>query len=339
VADVSAFANASGGDIVIGIQTQDGVASAIAGVSLADVDKEKLRLGDLIRMGVEPRLTHFDIEWFPIAGTQQGVMIVRIPRSWAAPHRVTLFGHDRFYIRNAAGKHPMNVDELRRAFTLSEGLVERIRQFRLERVSDVLADRGPFPPKSEPVCFIHIVPLSAFVDPPDLNLVPNNTGDDLRPLRGMGYNWQYCLEGFAQYNQSGAYTLGFRSGIVEAYTPLSSSGQSPTLINLGAIETVTMTAWTNYVRFCQRHGIEPPLYLFLTLTTVRNVNLRVPQMHTENPVPYRQDILRLPEIVILDIDTPNAPLLKPLFDRLANAFGLAGSYNYRPDGRYEPPRW
>jgi predicted HTH transcriptional regulator len=127
LADVTAFANAAGGDLIFGATTLDGVAAEIRGVELDDPDREKLRLGDLIRSGAEPRLSHFDIVWLPMV-ENRGVLVLRIPRSWIAPHRVTLQGHDKFYIRNSAGKHPMNVDELRRAFTLAEGVADRVRR-------------------------------------------------------------------------------------------------------------------------------------------------------------------------------------------------------------------
>jgi Putative DNA-binding domain len=89
LADVSAFANASGGDIIFGITEQDGIATGAPGITLTDPDQEKLRLGDLIRTGLEPRLTYFDLTWVQLAGAL-GYLVVRVPRSWIAPHRVTL---------------------------------------------------------------------------------------------------------------------------------------------------------------------------------------------------------------------------------------------------------
>ncbi len=143
LADVSAFANASGGDIVFGVQDRQGLPETIVGVELDDADREKLRLGDLIRTGLEPRLAAVDFRWLPMEGTR-GILIVRVPRSWAAPHRVTAKGHAHFYMRNAAGKHPMNVDELRQAFGLSESVAKRIRGFRDERIDAIVGDGLPF---------------------------------------------------------------------------------------------------------------------------------------------------------------------------------------------------
>jgi len=133
LADVSAFANASGGDIVLGMRTKDGAAHEVCGIVLDDPDKEKLRLGDIVRFGLEPRPSGVDVIWLPIEA-KCGVMVIRVPRSWTAPHRVTFLRDMNFYARNAAGRHPMNVDELRFAFNSSREFVQRLRDFRGQRI-------------------------------------------------------------------------------------------------------------------------------------------------------------------------------------------------------------
>ncbi len=95
LADVCAFANASGGDLILGVMTKDGTADMVCGIDLADPDKEKQRLVNLVRDGLE--------RWFPIEGTR-GVIVMRVPRSWSAPHRVTFLRDMNFYVRNPAGK-------------------------------------------------------------------------------------------------------------------------------------------------------------------------------------------------------------------------------------------
>ena len=52
LADVSAFANASGGDLVLGIRTKDGAADEVCGINLVDPDKEKQRLVNIVRDGL-----------------------------------------------------------------------------------------------------------------------------------------------------------------------------------------------------------------------------------------------------------------------------------------------
>jgi hypothetical protein len=341
VADVTAFANAAGGDIVFGVTTKDGgIASDVPGITLVDPDKEKLRLGDLIRTATEPRLANVSMQWLPMQGSI-GVLVVRIPRSWLAPHRVTLQGHDKFYVRNAAGKHPMNVDELRQAFTLAESVPERIRAFKNERVRMVLADEGPFPVPPGVKLLFHLVPLSAFVDPPELKLAPD-TAEHLRPLDVMGYSGRYTLDGYANYRRANgsarAYTLAFRNGTIEAVTSVLTEDAK---ISIARVERLILEGWSNSLLFFRQHGIEPPLYSFVTLTDMKGiVGFMSKYASFEDSVPYRRQLLSLPELAVpaeqLDRDAPI--LWRPLFDILANALGFERSFNYTSDGQYKHKR-
>jgi hypothetical protein len=87
------------------------------------------------------------------------------------------------------------------------------------------------------------------------------------------------------------------------------------------------------------HGIEAPFFVFLTLTDVRGVSLylRHPYSLDYSPARYHRDQLTLPEVVITadQLDRQAHLLFQPLFDTLANAFGLPKSFNYTPDGTYQ----
>src|ERR1035441_2198211 len=58
LADVSALANTSGGDILYGIDEEDGSAAAITGIGITDLDAELLRLGNILNSGLEPRIRY-----------------------------------------------------------------------------------------------------------------------------------------------------------------------------------------------------------------------------------------------------------------------------------------
>src|SRR5262245_9630724 len=80
---VSALANTSGGDFVVGVRTtDDGVAQAIDGIPIQNVDQETLRLEQMIRDGLEPRLPTLLIRAIPAAIPGRFVLILRTPRSW-----------------------------------------------------------------------------------------------------------------------------------------------------------------------------------------------------------------------------------------------------------------
>jgi Putative DNA-binding domain len=184
VADVTAFANAAGGDIVFGIvEGPDAVASQVLGIRVDDIDAEERRLAEIIRNGTEPRLTDFDFKWIEHPPNGQ-VMILRVGRSWRAPHRGTLAGHDRFYIRNTRGKHPMNTDELRTAFTAGQALEDRIASFQRARIGLIVDGEGPVDMGGGPKLVLHAVPLVSFADPPDVRF---RYGELLQsPLGGGG---------------------------------------------------------------------------------------------------------------------------------------------------------
>ena len=52
LADVSSFANAAGGDLIYGVATTDGRATAAPGVTAQNVEAELLRLDQMIRSGI-----------------------------------------------------------------------------------------------------------------------------------------------------------------------------------------------------------------------------------------------------------------------------------------------
>ena len=129
LADVSSFANAVGGDLIFGVATTDGRATAAPGVTAQNVEAEVLRLDQMIRSGISPRIVGFQIHRVP--GLRNGLAIViRIPRSWQGPHIVSYQQHFRFFSRNAAGKFPMDVSDIRAAVLNAGSTEERIRMFR-----------------------------------------------------------------------------------------------------------------------------------------------------------------------------------------------------------------
>ena len=119
LADVSSFANAGGGDIIFGVvEKRDGdnkptdlpeKAEGLAGINAG---AEMNRLDAIIQSGIEPRIPGCRIR--SIDGFASGpVLVIRIPKSWAAPHMVTFKNLSRFFTRTSAGKQQLDVGEIR----------------------------------------------------------------------------------------------------------------------------------------------------------------------------------------------------------------------------------
>ncbi len=297
---------------------------------------------NIVRDGLEPRISGLEMEWLPMDDGEHGVLVVRVHRSWSAPHRVTFLKDMNFYVRNPAGKHPMSVDELRRAFNLSATVVERMRAFRDERVQIIGAQLGaqqlPFDVQSGPKIAVLIVPLSAMVDPLDLHIqVKQRSSGIVSPISDLRSTYQHCLEGVATItpeNPASAYALMFRTGAVEFVTPIGDPEHlARPNVSPFKIERAVLEAWNRFVDFAKSFGVDPPIWIFATLIDVGGLMLSTAAPRSP---PIRRNIVPLQEVSVGPDDFGKRPevLFKRVLEVAANAFGLPQSPSYDANGRY-----
>ena len=197
LADVSAFANAGGGDIIFGVSEgkddngkNTGLPDKILGAETASgADGEILRLQSILRSGLDPRIpASLQIE--RAGDFEKGpVIVVRIPRSWAAPHMVVAGGVSRFYVRSGNMKHQMDVREIRAAFLGAGSATDRMREFMLQRLGQISADDTPVPLLRRPRLVIHLLPLASFELPaPMLDLAAASRYDQAFAGTDIGYH-------------------------------------------------------------------------------------------------------------------------------------------------------
>lgn len=161
LADITSFANAQGGDILFGIDAPKGIATGINGLVVEDPDKELLRWEEILLAGVEPRLPGIRLRWIECS-KGSGVMLIRVPPSSIAPHRVTLARSNRFYGRKSNGKYEMDTQELRDAFTASEALPSRLRALHLEAVDRATRGELPIGLGDDPKAILSLIPVTLF---------------------------------------------------------------------------------------------------------------------------------------------------------------------------------
>jgi len=134
LADVSSFANASGGDILFGISDEKGedgnatgIPSEIVGLTVSNAGTECNRIEQLIQTGLQPRLPVVFVKASVIP--ERGIVIViRVGKSWAAPHMVSYANRTRFFSRNSSsGKVLLDVHQIGAAFAEQRGIGERLR--------------------------------------------------------------------------------------------------------------------------------------------------------------------------------------------------------------------
>jgi hypothetical protein len=161
LADVVSFANTVGGFLIIGMKEEKGIAIALPGVQIDDPDQTKLRLEEIIRDGITPRIAGISIQLLQLNNGDWAISIY-IPKSLSAPHMVAYKKSSRFYARHSAGKYQLDVQGIREAFLLSESTAEKIRDFRLDRVAKVNASDTSVTMIENPKIILHSIPLSAF---------------------------------------------------------------------------------------------------------------------------------------------------------------------------------
>lgn len=82
--DLTAMANAQGGDLLIGVIEEEGVAAAVPGVAIPSLDDEGQRFENIIRSCVEPRLANYLPEDQVIDHIASG-RLIRVLEDWCEP--------------------------------------------------------------------------------------------------------------------------------------------------------------------------------------------------------------------------------------------------------------
>lgn len=194
--DISSFANSAGGHLIIGMDEADGLPKALTGLPGADVDSLINRLESLVRDGIEPRIIGIRMRRINLARGGSAI-VIRIPRSWNPPHRVSAGKHNRFYVRNSGGVHEVSVEELRVLFNMAADVQDRARAFRSERLARMESNRGAMPLPAGDKLTLHIIPFSAFGSMATVDLEAAHAAHmKFRPLDSMGMTPRFNLYGF-----------------------------------------------------------------------------------------------------------------------------------------------
>jgi hypothetical protein len=337
-ADVCAFANARGGDLVFGIdEDDDGAAATISAISGISADAEQLRLQDWALTLLEPRITGVLVRAVPV--TDGFVILVRVPQSTMAPHRVTDSRH--FYIREGARKRPLNVPEIRSAFLRSESQAERIRLFRAERIGRILAEQTPVPLVRGAITVLHVVPLQLADTISPVDPVTYLRETRLPVVSASGSSFKVNLDGALCHSRSEAgsvaYTQLFRDGRVEAVRVFSRrTEQGRYNIPSTAYERELIDFYGLMEAELARLGLGPPVALLFSLLRVADAELglnRSVTFYAEDDGRFDRDVVLLPDVVVTERAQADAAL-RPIFDLVWQSAGIACSPHYDAEGKW-----
>lgn len=343
LADISAFANSSGGDVIYGIDEDgEGKASAVT-PSVANADEEARRIQDALMNGLEPRVPGIQVHAVNVEGGF--VLIVRVPQSWAGPHRVKSNQH--FFIREGVRKRQLDIPEIRGLFLRSEHQAQKVRDFRTDRLGKILSGEPSHLLVPGPVLVVHLIPTQAAlglvqVDPVayvrDRELPALGTtvpGSRLNVDGALGVRNARRAEGTHGYSQF------FRNGFFETVYVLTSQLASGRF-NLASLKYEEhLIKLTELFRSELEYlGVGQEMTCMLSLTDATNAQLGVDRKRfdvEEYQGVFDRKTLVLPD-VLLPAGVPANQALRPLFDLVWQSAGFERSFNYNPAGEWEPQR-
>lgn len=356
LADVSSFANTAGGEIVIGMPEQGGVPTGFCPLQI-DADAEILRLENVARAGLQPRVFGLAARAVPITGGGF-ILVLRIPRSFNQPHRIVRQGpgNHRFWARSSVGKYEPNVDELRALFTRAPQLADRIRDFRFDRIAKIIGGEAPVPLLGSHPLIVHVAPLSAFEGgrsfQVDISQAPHQLLTSFPPIGAQIGDFRINVDGClvlsnrtADGRTHRAYVQVFQNGIVEAvdsrFVTGEGTAQSPYRLTLIRAEGTIVRASHGYLQSLKAREAPAPYVLLVSMVGVKGVTYSFAMadgvIFEDEAGVLDRDQFHFPAL-ILD-EAPRDPyeyakLLRPLLDQIANAAGRARTPSFDQDGRF-----
>jgi hypothetical protein len=343
--DLTAFANTRGGDIVCGIRENrdKGVPEKLSGIPLPNPDKWKQRIENIIRNGTDPKLYGTQIGDPIEVGDERFAVVIRIPRSFNAPHMVISGGDYRFYHRTNTGKDRLDVAGLRTLFGMADTIAARTHAFRAERLAKIQAKDTPVPLMAGPKCVLHLVPfdafapqtrhdLSLFADHPDI-LAKAGRWHPLSNIERSRWNFDGIVTYVPHHDENEPrewYTQCFRNGIIEAvnmeHNPISRYANE-NVIRVEYQERVA-EAISKYFSIQRDMNVAPPVFALLTLLEMKGRilgRLDRDMSMTEaiyGAVKFQEESLVLPEVVFEDFGSDVPTQMKPIFEIVRNAASL-----------------
>lgn len=160
--DVTGFANAAGGLLLIGVREPD--AAVEVEQQLVGIDDGEAIAQNLERVAascVDPRIPGLLIRSVPLS-TGRACVIAHVPSSLGRPHMVQHEGHRSFYVRHSESTGPMTTHELREAVLTSASAEMRARSVVARRLDGT---RHKVAKRDMPAFFLQATPLIAPLHP------------------------------------------------------------------------------------------------------------------------------------------------------------------------------
>lgn len=335
--DITAFANSSGGDLIIGVgDDKYNQASFIKGIETTNIAEEVNRIEQIIYNGTEPKLNTFKVKYIKLNNyTNRYIIIIRVEQSPLFPHMISFQRTNKFYIRKSDKNILLDAYELRNIFLKSENIFENIKNENKKRITKIYSGESVVPINDLiPKILINFIPYSAV-----------NSNKNVLNFKNIKLNFpeqRINFDGVLAYktNQNGieSYCQLYRNGILEFVSttnkvfcsmknPFSEKDGEVNVIlaNKNGFESYIVGKCEYFFNILKSLNVELPIYVFVSLLDVKGYRIyyRVGDVvKLTNSVD--RDVLELPEVELKYNNVDLKKVLKGVVDLIWNACGEEG---------------
>lgn len=339
--DVASMANASGGDLLFGVRDENGVIAEILGLEVSSIESEILRLSQLVRDCLDPRVFNLNISHVQLSN-KKIVLVVRIPQSLDSPHMITFKSLNQFWIRQSAGKAQMTTSDVRNSVLRTHAQQEQLLQRHRERTITLLSNEGPIPVMEGPFMLVQTVPLMKLQS---LDLAQSELQEEFRrigPPMGSSHGRWYTFDGYllagSRSNEiAHSYRLFGYDGMVEAvmvyYVQQGESGGP--CFSIDDMDSEITRLIDENVNALKAMNVHLPIAVLVSVCGVKGAKFRRQgddryDIADRLPVAYHK--LVLPPLVLPEYPGDLRDALLPLLDRLWQSAGFPRTLAPRGQG-------
>ena len=349
LADVTSFANADGGDILFGIKedSSSNLPCEISGIEIGTEDELIRKIESMLRDSVAPRIPDVSFNLLEICAGRY-VLIMRIAASLVSPHRVTYKGYDKFFSRNAKGKYPMDVNELRTAFTMSHTLIKEIERYKDERIRIITENKYKDLQEKMPILIFLALPLNAF-----RNNSLYSMKDIIKTMQDVGstafgyhLNTQVTIDGIKLSDTNSHFAMAHykTNGIVEKvatdiffpdYTTRSTPSVTYSVISSQDLIKKLFEVIDELKQYYEKLNITPPILLSCAIVNAANFSFPKNMLSLlRDKSVIDRDLVMVPDVILEDFSMETTAILRPILNSLWNACGYISCPAYSETGEY-----
>lgn len=351
VKEITAFANADGGTIVIGIEEDENhnpLTLSDVGVNKENFETWEQSFRQFISAKIKPviygltsKLVNYDDE---------NLIMIEIPKSMMKPHAFDDGNKDSFHIRYGNTTNAMRLEELRSAFQDRDLLGQKIIQFRDNRLAKIYSGEVMGEIENQSLLVIHIIPewslgLNSYVDLKEFK--ENQKVDVLSPTR---LNASERRRGWPSYNFEGlridtgekeglfdSYTQVFYNGIIECVekrlmnVPSKYDQDKSIIFRWDRFEELLVEKIREFTQVLEEQNLPKPYNILVSLLNVKGKIATAGEWGDPTPSgALLQNIIKIIPAYYSDENGLEEALL-PMMTNLAHVFGYEYSSLYTRD--------